>query len=347
MNFKGKLKLIKNSIKKKTVKNLFLNYSSLRKEPLHVISKPLIVKIEPSTNCNLRCRMCDRTYWDKESKDMSFEDFKRTIDQIPSVLSINLQGLGEPLLNKDLFEMIEYAKSKDIEIGFFSNVTLINEEMARKIVESKLDYINLSVDATNEVYEKIRMGANFNNIIENIKTLIKVKGNKRYPHISIWVAGMKENINEVPKIVQLAYDLGIDEVVVQSINFWGKDLMKDKFKDKSLNENIGEAKKVLDEAGKLAEELDINLKYSTVYFTKKTKRACKSPWLTSYITVDGYVTPCCMQASDPRLINFGNVFEKSFEEIWNSEDYKKFRKELKKGMPKVCVDCPGYYYRSG
>lgn len=326
--------------------NLARNYYAMKAEPDYVSARPLIVKIEPTIFCNLRCTHCDRTFWDKPNMAMDFDHFKIVIDKMPFIASINLQGLGEPTLNKDIFNMVKYAKSKGMEIGFFSNATLINDKVANNIVESGLDYINISLDgASKEVYEKIRVGAHYDRVIENIKRLVAVRGNKEKPHIAIWFVGLESNYHEVPNLVKLAKELGINHVNVQSAHSWGKSYMKDK--TVGVNQKMKDAVSILREADKIAKQLGIKLTYSTVFDTMQTKRGCKAPWLTAYVSVDGFVTPCCMQASDPRVINFGNIYSQTFNEIWNSQGYQEFRHELKTGMPKVCVGCPGYYYHTG
>ena len=349
MEFKNKIKVAKIVLKKDGLKgavNLARNYYVMKREPDYVSARPLIVKIEPTIFCNLRCTHCDRTYWDKPNMAMDLEHFKIVIDKMPFIASINLQGLGEPTLNRDIFDMVKYAKSKGMEIGFFSNATLINDTIANKIVDSGLDYINISLDgASKEVYEKIRVGAKYEKVIENIKRLVAVRGNKEKPHISIWFVGLESNYHEIPGLIRLAKELGVNHVNIQSAHSWGKDYMQDK--TIGINNAMSKALSILKEADKLAKELKIKLTYSTVFDTMQTERGCKAPWLTAYVSVDGYVTPCCMQASDPRVINFGNIYNSSFNEIWNSHGYKEFRKELRTGMPKVCVGCPGYYYNTG
>ncbi len=351
MKLKNKFKIAKIVLKKdkaKGILNLVRNYYALKREPNIVTARPLIVKIEPTIFCNLRCIHCDRTFWDKPNQSMDFEHFKIVIDKMPFIASINLQGLGEPTMNHDLFKMVRYAKSKGMEIGFFSNATLITETIAKEIVDSGLDYINISLDAASkEIYEKIRVNANYEKVLENIRRLVKIKGDKTHPNIGIWFVGMNSNMHQIPDLIWLAKDLVINEVTIQSAHSWGKDYMKDKTTEISINKNIENAKSILKEADKLAKELNIKLNYTTVFDTMQTKRGCKAPWLTAYVSVDGFVTPCCMQASDPRVINFGNIYEQSFNEIWNSQGYQQFRSELKNGMPKVCVGCPGYYYNTG
>ena len=142
-----------------------------------LLSNPISLQIEPTTKCNLRCRMCLSPFWDRKGMEMSFTNFKKIIDQFPLLVTINLQGIGEPLLNKDIFKMIEYCKSKKMIVLFTSNGTLINEKVAEKFVDYGLDYVIISMDgAVPETFEKIRIGANFNHVIENVKNLIAIRG---------------------------------------------------------------------------------------------------------------------------------------------------------------------------
>ena len=77
---------------------------------------------------------------------------------------------------------------------------------------------------------------------------------------------------------------------------------------------------------------------------KGSRRVCKWPWKACYITVEGYITPCCIHGTNPKVINFGNIFEQGFENIWNCPEYMEFRRRLKsENPPEICIDCPSYY----
>ncbi len=113
--------------------NLFLRKIDMSLKRTALLSRPTSLQLECTTKCNLRCMMCDSPIWDRRGMDMKFSDFKKIIDQFPFLVSVNLQGMGEPLLNKDLFKMITYCKSKKIMVLFTTNATLLDETMAKKI----------------------------------------------------------------------------------------------------------------------------------------------------------------------------------------------------------------------
>jgi MoaA/NifB/PqqE/SkfB family radical SAM enzyme len=68
---------------------------------------------------------------------------------------------------------------------------------------------------------------------------------------------------------------------------------------------------------------------------------CRWPWTGIYLTAEGDLTPCC-NCPDARTVSFGNIFEQTFDEIWNGKPYRAFRKSLRIGIPEICQRCPDY-----
>ncbi|MGM7693070.1 radical SAM protein [Staphylococcus saprophyticus] len=154
---------------------------------------PTVLCIEPTSVCNLRCTMCfqsDENFsGNKEYQgNMSLEMFKNLIDEGKEygLSSIVLASRGEPMLNKDIFEMIRYAKDNGIiDVKMNTNATLMNERKARKLLESGLDNLVFSVDSPHkEEFEKIRRGANFDKIIRNIKNFNKIRS-EEFPNSNL------------------------------------------------------------------------------------------------------------------------------------------------------------------
>jgi radical SAM protein with 4Fe4S-binding SPASM domain len=282
--------------------------------------------------------MCARTYW-KNAKigDMSFENFTYIINQFNSLIGSDylqtglcLTGLGEPFLNKDIFKMIEYAKHEK-KMGYIyliTNGTLINKRLAKKIVLSGLDHIAISIDgATKETYEKIRVGANFDKVIKNVKNLVKIRNQLgKKPTIRLGFVLQSENKEDLLKIINLGKLINVDMVSANIINphFPGKDEL-----------SYFASKIQIEDAYSYAKKLGVKFKYVDHYSDK-----CLYPWTCPYITWNGFVTPCCVKP-DPEEFNFGNLFTESFSSIWNNEKYRKFRKFLmSKKPPKICKGCP-------
>ncbi len=326
------------------LRNLALAYCNVATEPLEMSSFPVIVQIEPTIYCNLNCLMCVNPISARKKRHMTLDEFKRIVDSLPFVKKISMVGAGEPLMNPDLFSMIRYAKSRRIAIGFATNGTLLNDTNCRRIVSSGADWINISVDsADSQTYGRIRKGADLKILIENMKRLIELVGKKAKPEISIWFVMMEDNLKELRGVIKLAKEVGIKKVSAQLAHSWSDERLKVAMAGKESLSFRSAVRETLKEARSLATKERIEFDYVNVP-DETLNRACKWPWRSCYITVEGFITPCCLQGSDPGIINFGNIYEKDFKTIWNSSAYKEFRKALKyKGPPRICVDCTSYF----
>lgn len=347
MRFSSLLKILTCSLKRKGIsglRNLILAYLNLKIEPLRMSSEPLIVQIEPTIHCNLKCYMCINPLTEREKRNMRLNEFRKILEDMPFVRKISLVGAGEPLLNPDLFDMISYANAKGILIGFATNGMLLNTENCQKIINSRTSWVNISIDsADKEKFEDIRKGANFDLILDGIKLLLKIKGKRRLPDISLWFVLMNDNLTEIPKVIWLAKNLEIRKVFVQLGHHWNNAQLKGHIAKRNSEDFFQRVASTL----KCAE---ITAKKTGVYFDyvnvpdKAGKRACKWPWKSCYITTEGFITPCCLQGSNPDILNFGNILNDNFRDIWNNISYQKFREVLKSDIaPKICIGCSSYY----
>ena len=196
------------------------------------VEKPLFlppsVDIEPTIRCNLKCKFCQVPTWNRKADDLTFEQFKRILDQFPNLIKLKLQGMGETFINKDIFKMIDYAAGKDLFIKTTTNATLLNPDMCKKIIISKLDELVISLDgSTKETYEAIRKGAKFDDVIKKIEYLSNLKKKfKSGPKLSVWFVGTELNMKELPDLVKLCKKLGLDQLTIQtSLNMWGDDAL--------------------------------------------------------------------------------------------------------------------------
>ena len=138
------------------------------------IKKLTSLIIEPSNICNLNCLICPTNNGMKRKKGyMSFELFQKTINGGKSLEHLCLHNWGEPMQNKDLFNMIRYAHDKGVRYTVFNtNGTLLDDDNIRRILESPLSILRISVDGNPDTYRQIR-GIDFKTIEKNILNLIK------------------------------------------------------------------------------------------------------------------------------------------------------------------------------
>ncbi len=132
--------------------------------------------IEPTNTCNLRCTFCFVTEgMNREEGFMDFELFKKVIDESPGLEHLCMHNWGEPLLHKDIFRMIDYAKAAGIAwVVMNTNGTLLTDKMIQRIIDSGLDIIRFSIDGSAETFKKIR-GVELEKIENNIIKLKEAK----------------------------------------------------------------------------------------------------------------------------------------------------------------------------
>ena len=133
---------------------------------------------------------------------------------------------------KDLPKMVEYAKKKGIlEVMFNTNGVLLTEKLSRKLIKAGLDRILLSFDSPiKEKYESIRIGAKFNQVVNNFRTLIRLRDEQdlRHPVFRVGMVKMKENKKELPDFVKLWTPIADKIVYVDYENPQQKDV-KDRY----------------------------------------------------------------------------------------------------------------------
>ena len=312
------------------------------REPAVMGSSPLFLQIEPTILCNLECTLCINPFLPRARTSLSLDGFKRILREVPSTTKISLVGIGESFMNRELWSIIREARTRRIEIGTTSNGTILTDTILQDLVSSDLDWLNFSIDgATKATFEKMRPGAVFEETLANVRRVIQALGGRARPVIDIWFLSNRENIHELPDMVGLVRSLGASKLNTQGAHYWGH---RDWHERVRTANTVDDLSSVLRETKRRAEAAGIAFQWFN-FPDAAAARSCKWPWKGSYITADGFVTPCCENGSDPERINFGNIFDQSFSEIWNSEQYQQFRRDLQStdSRPAICTDCPSYH----
>lgn len=170
---------------------------------------PLHIDIESTNACNLRCIMCTRNFMTEEIGYIEWDFFKKIVDEGAKykLPSIKLNYRGEPLLHPELPEMVAYTKKKGIiEVQFNTNGLPLNEKKIEELLNAGLDRIIFSFDgATKQTYEYIRTGSNYERVVNNIKTLVKMRDERdlKRPSVRVQMVKMKENEHEVEDFIKM------------------------------------------------------------------------------------------------------------------------------------------------
>ena len=169
---------------------------------------------ECTLTCNAKCKHCGSSAEKKQyDGELTTEEIKSAFKQIAcdmdaSKILINVTG-GEPLVRKDLCEVMEYATN---ELGFHWGMTtngiLLTEENIEKLRKANMETISISIDGIEETHNKFRGVPNsYQTIINNIKKLKKAGYVK---HIQVTTVFHKENINQMEELYQIMLELGLD-----------------------------------------------------------------------------------------------------------------------------------------
>lgn len=303
---------------------------------------PTIIDVEPTNRCNFRCIMCASSGWNnsKRANDMDFNTFKSFTDSQTGLVEMKLQGVGEPLLNKNIFNMITYVVEKDIWTRTTVNGSLLHiNENYRRLIDSGIGEVQTSFDGTTpEVFEKIRPGAHFQQIVQNLTQLNHYANQKQRPYTRMWVLLQKYNRHQLFDFVTLAQKMEFQRLTFSvGLVGWGTNDWENK--NKELETLLTpEEKKKLYELGQHS-GIDISLWDGNAVkrHTHSAASLCASPFNRAFITSDFNVLPCGGM-DIPNQLQLGSALD--FIQTWNNPAFQTFRQvHLNGNIPRCCQNC--------
>lgn len=278
------------------------------------------IKIDISNTCNLSCPLCPdtgrRAGKQQALKLMSFTDFKKFVDGIkifPEQISFGSKH--EPLINKSIFQMIDYinTKQKGLQTTILTNLNLLSS--VSDLINSKVQNILVGLDGIDqESYSKYRVGGNFDVVINNIKLIQKYKNNNNleYPKISIIFVVFRHNEHLIEQAKSFFYQLGVD-ITFRRTDFYNG------FEDW------------------------LPIKFNNIDLKETSNIRCDEPFKMVNVNVFGDVYPCC--AEEVMKFPIGNIFDEPFEKIWNGQkmiDIRNFLLNKLQNKSIACLLCPIY-----
>ena len=282
---------------------------------------PLVLAIEASSKCNLRCKMCfqsSETFKDSNQNNsiMSMELYNKIMNELDenNLYSIVFASRGEPLLNPNIREMIKIAKDKNVlDIKLNTNAVLLNENFARELLQSGLDLIVFSIDSIIPEHYKAIRGVELSTVLKNIDSFLKIKNNE-FPNSKLKT--------RVSMVITNKYKKELDNEVVKAKEYW---LSK------------------VDELAIKSENDFIHI-YDNQEYPENQLNVCNLLWERLYVWSNGDVNPCDIDHLS--TLKLGNLNEgDTIKEIWNSQKMNKLREEHlnnRSNIKCVCKNCKGY-----
>ena len=263
---------------------------------------PEIVQIESTNICNARCVFCPRDQMHRRQGVMDEALFRKVVDDCAAlgIRHVRLHNYGEPFVDRHLTDKVAYAKQKGIaEVGVISNGSLIDEQVARGVIEAGLDAINISVDASGrEVFERTRIGLEYDKVIANIERLVRIRAELGRTHPKLILSFVRQDNSDEERAFIDHWRMIADKIHITDLHNW---------------------------AGTLNRDSDV-------------RYPCYRQWLTFTVLWDGRVSLCCADfdgrviLGDMRTSNIRDIWEsEAYRQVR--------REHLESGGPEICRAC--------
>jgi radical SAM protein with 4Fe4S-binding SPASM domain len=319
---------------------------------------PLFVQIEVTHRCNAGCPMCYQNDKLGIDDELTLEEIKQIIDQLPPWCVLSLTG-GEPFTRKDFPSILEYGLKKR-KCTILTNASLVTDSDIEMMVDNKLLLMAVSLDGIGETHDGIRkMPGLFDKAVEMIKKVQakKKERNTLFPLLDIKTVILKENLGQLYEILELADRLSADFVtfsVPRSMdNLYSAPYREDireicqsapaypRLEDDELDLLMEQISRIRRYSGKtkvrfypanMLNERTLG-KFYRQELSPQNFQACMLPWSRMSISPHGDVYPCLSYL-------VGNVRQESLSRIWNGYRFREFRKRLeRKRISDFCLGC--------
>ncbi|NQU19852.1 MAG: radical SAM protein [Candidatus Nealsonbacteria bacterium] len=320
--------------------NVALNLIERRLRVTRPWSYPLLLDIVLTKACNLNCTFCISSTVET-SRWLDFHRYERIARRLfPYARNVSFCSGGEPLLYSHVRDALRLANRHRVKTLMVSNGMLLEDEVCRWMTaDQSLRNYYLSFDgSTRETVERIRRGASFDRIVENVTNLHRHKTDARValPRLGIRYSVMKQNVAELPGVCKLAKSMGASSVVVSFVNFANEmDVQDSLYREQDL------AAEVFAETRARAAEHGITVELPPLPRDDGDPRRCVEPWRFVQIDTDGTVRFCYRA-----WVQTMGRFDEGFGRVWRGEQYANVRATLDGQSPyfpycQFCSECRG------
>lgn len=312
--------LFTNSIKKFT--NLIKAHWEMWRGNSTISSFPYIFVFEVTNVCNLKCPFCltgKGISGGRDVRHMKYAEAKQILDAVGDyIYFLQVYTWGEPLLNKDLIKIIEYAKQKNIYVMLSTNATAMTVDYNRRLLDSGIDYITVAIDGgSNATYQKYRVGGDYNKVLNNVTDMIEQRKNRGQgrPFLEWQYIVFRHNEHETVNTEIMAYAMGINKFTP----------LPAYVEDEAWSPRTG--------------------KYRTEVGNPERLKNCDRPWSHLNVRADGGVASCCYTFF--KKDDFGELSKNEFSEIWNNFKFQQSRRIIHQAKTKqqleasdlACYEC--------
>lgn len=342
--------------------------------PVEIPETPVKLYIEPTSLCNLNCEMCFRKAWIGEKYgNIRTEAVLQLMDSpffAEGVKTVFFGGMGEPLIHPDIFEMIFRARECGKRVELITNGTSLKEKTAQRLVELGVNKVWVSIDSFDpEGYGKIQVGSNFGEVVKNMESFNELRLGTS-TQLGLTFVVMKSNILQLAAFEKFsdyikADDVNISNMIPNTLPMESETLAYQTIFEDYIHPHYYDKERTLVAMVRMTEDdLEANPGIENLLDRYRTLLWRGEPLLRKenscrfieegncFIRWDGEVMPCmgllhsantCLHGTVRTVMShsFGNIYDTSLSDIWNSPAYSHFRERVAAFNFAPCTTCGG------
>ena len=308
----------------------YWNYALSRMGLVRISHAPLFVSIEPAAVCQLRCPECPvgkgerRKVKGERTPFMSLDLFRKVLGEVKEYAhTMQFYFQGEPLLNKDLAQMIAEAHEAGLYTIVSTNAQAMTRELAEALVGAGLNRIIVSMDGlTQASYGAYRIGGDVEKAKAALRYLREAKKKLKIEDLRLQIElqclRLKTNEQEWAELKRTYKSLGADRLSLKTAQLYdyekGHDLMPSNPRYSRYEQGA-----------------------DGLFHRKKRTRGCLRVWSGVVVTTTGDVLPCCYDKC--HAFAYGNIKDAPIAELFKNEKALAFRRAALNEQPKICQEC--------
>lgn len=340
--------------------NLFKTQSNIRHQNIFIDSYPTQIHFLMIDKCNVKCIMCGGDYFkSKTGRAITLDKFKKMAVNLrfDLVSAIVLAGAGEPLLNKDLVPIIQFVRSSypHVNISVTTNGIGLTQDISEKLINSNVNVVNISINSsTRSSYKRIMQIDGFDAVCKNARKFVELRNLAKKPIALQFSSALNRlNIEELPRLVELGREIGINGINVFYTRFYPErirhanvDDPADRLDDSAslfYHQELSDSKVL--QAKDLALKIGIGFSHEPLF--REHAGAVPCNWAMNQLMVgfDGEIYPCggsevhFREKVEGGVYDFGNALHEPIDAFWNNELYRALRHSSRQGSECLLPEC--------
>lgn len=282
---------------------------------------PLYVELSPVGSCNHRCTFCAYDYIGYPDRQLETEATTRLLGEMGrlGVKSVLWAGEGEPLLHREMDRLVTAARSAGLDNGMFSNAAALTEKKARAILPH-LTFLRVSFNGGDaETYAAVHQTREnqFDRVLANLERAVALRESEGWSvTLGLQIVVLPENLHTVEPLARIASGLGVDYLAIKPF-VQHPDQQNRVWPESFRLEEIDGVATAAEQHGRPGFDVKVR-RQSFVSYQERNYRSCRALPFFAFILSDGNVYTCGPYYGNEEHC-YGNVYEQSFEQIWQSE----------------------------